>query len=193
MGEFFVYSAFAGTLLFLFPVFVYIDSFVDAAENRAWFSVGVYRFLRLIGGYGQLDREGICLHITKKKAFFLPYDSMADTRKKFEITKGFQLYTFRQIVETGGAGQGYGIFLGALLQAASGAAFSLMQTKRPFLSLKNSTLLSEEPCLKLTTRSVFVFNGLVLAIALTKKALEACITWIKSRRSTTFSKRRQNS
>lgn len=189
MGEFFVYSVFAGTLFLFMPVFLYVDSYVDAFFNRAWFSVSLYRVFRVIGGYGQLDREGVGIHITRKKAFFLPYEKMADTRKKFEITKGFQLYTFRQTVETGGAQRMYGLMLAAGLQAVGSAVFSVLGWGKPFLSLRSSTVLSETPCLKLTTRTVFVFNGIVLSLALTKKALEAFLTWIRSKRSTIFSKR----
>ena len=189
MGDFFVYSTFIGVLLFLFPVFLFVDSYVDVTKNRAWFSVSLYRFLRIFGGYGQLDREGIALHVTKKTAVFLPFDKMGDTRKKFEITKGFQLYIYHQIVETGGANSIYGIFLAAALQGAGGAAFSVLQTKHPFLSLKSSTVLSEKPCLKLTVRTAFIFNGLVLTIALIKKLLEALITWIKRKKSTASWKR----
>ncbi len=193
MGELFVSSVFVGALLLLFPVFLYADSYVDITENRAWFSIALYRFLRVFGGYGQLDREGIAVHLTKKKAVFVPYREMTATRKKFEVTKGFQLYVFHQIVETGGAERVYGVMLAALLQAAGGAACSVLQTQHPFLSLRNSTVLNDEPCLKITTRSVLVFNGLVLIIAFAKKITEAFLKWIRDKKSTTFSKRQPNS
>lgn len=192
MGGLFVYANFLFALLFLFPIFLYVDSFVDVGENRAWFSVRMYRKFKLIGGYGELDKEGILIHVSKKKAFFLPYKELADTRKKFEIAKGFQLYTFRQTVETGGAEQPYALLLAAFALAVSGATFSVLQQGKPFLTLKNNNLLGGKPCLKLTTRSVFVFNGLTLAVAISKKILEAFLQWIQ-RRSIRSSKRQRSS
>ncbi len=193
MGEFFVWSTFAGCVLTFLPVFLWLDAYVDVQKNRAWFSLSAYRHLKLFGGYGQLDREGIAVHISKKKAVFVPYDKMADTRKKFEITKGFQLWRFRQTVETGGAESVAGILVAAALQSVGGGVFAYLRTRHPFLSLKNDTLLGEEACLKISFETATVFNGFVIGMALGKKILEAIINWIRKKRSTAFSKRRQNS
>ena len=57
MGEFFVYSFFFGTLLFLFPIFVDADLYLDAYENRGWFSISLYHRLRLFGGYAEVRGE----------------------------------------------------------------------------------------------------------------------------------------
>ncbi len=189
MGELFVYSLFFGGLFFFFPVFVYVDGYVDAAENKAWFALCLYRRLKVYGGYGEILRGGIALHLTDKKAVFLPYSSMADTRKKFEITKGFQLWRFHQIIEVSGAQSLYGVMLAAALQAAGGAAFSVIQTRYPFVSLKNTVLLTEERALKLSVQAATVFNGFILTLALIKKALEAFLKWIKEKKSTASWKR----
>lgn len=191
MGELFVYSFFFGVLFFLFPVFLCTDVYLDVKENKLWFSVGLYRRLRIFGGYAQASREGIAVHLTKKKAVFLPYDNMTDTRKKFEITQGFQLWRFHQIIETGGADQISGVVIGALIQSTSAAVFSALQTKYPFLSLKNGVLLTKTPCLKVSFQAVTVLNGLVLTIAISKKILEAIINWIRTKKSTVSWKKRQ--
>lgn len=193
MGEFFVYSFFFGMLLFLFPVFFFTDIYVDVPENKCWFSLSLYKHFKIFGGYAQLEPDGIALHLTKKKAVFVPYAQMTDTRKKFEITKGFQLWRFHQIVETGGADTVYGIFIAAVLQSASSAAFSVLQTKHPFLSLKNSTLLGEKTTVKITLEAALVFNGLIVTIALIKKLLEAIINWIRTKKLIASWKKRQNS
>lgn len=192
MGELFIISSFVGMLFFLFPVFVYADGYLDVRENKAWFSLSLFKYFKVFGGYGQLDREGIALHLTKKKAIFMPFDQMADTRKYFEITEGFQLYRFHIVVETGGAESPYGVLLASALQSIGGASFAVLRTRHPFLSLKNGTLLTEKPCLKVSLHTVTVFNGLVVSMAITKKILEAIINWIRKRKSTASWKRRRN-
>ena len=161
MGEFFIISAFVGALLFLFPLYVSVEAHLDVKENKCWFRISLYRHLKILGGYGQLIKDGIALHITKKKAIFIPYAKMADTRKKFEITQGFQLMRFHQIIETGGAESIYGIMLGAVSNSIAGSVFSILQTKYPFVSLKNNLLLTNRTELKVTLQSEVVFNGLV--------------------------------
>ena len=193
MGELFVYSLFFGVLLFFFPVFVYADGYVDAAENKAWFALCLYRRLKVFGGYGELLHDGVALHLTDKKAVFLPYAQMADTRKKFEIAKGFQLWRYHQIVEIGGAEKLYGVMLAAALQTAGCAAFSVLKTRYPFVSLKNNILLNENAVLKLSVQQATVFNLFILTLALVKKLLEAFLKWIKEKRSTASWKRLPNS
>ncbi len=193
MGEFFVYSLFLGMLFFLFPIFVYVDGYVDVFENKCWFSISFYRFFRVYGGYFQLAQDGIVFHLSKKKAIFLPYKEMSGARKKFEVTKGFQLWRFHQIVETGGAQKIYGVVIASLMQSVSGAVFSALQTRHPFLSLRSSTLLTEENTLKISLQAATVFNGLVLTIAIMKKVLEGIINWIREKKSIALWKKRHSS
>ncbi len=189
MGELFVYSLFFGVLFFFFPVFVYVDGYVDAAENKAWFALCLFRRLKVYGGYGELRKGGVALHLTDKKAVFLPYGTMPDTRKKFEITKGFQLWRYHQIVEVSGAEQLYGVLLAASLQSAASAAFSVLKTRHPFVSLKSNVLLTEEAALKVTVQFATVFNWFLLTLALIKKGLEELLKWIRQKRSTASWKR----
>ena len=193
MGEFFVYSFCLGMLFFLFPTFVYVDGYLDVSENKAWFSISLFKYFKVFGGYAQVKPDGIVLHLTKKKAVFIYYSQMADTRKIFEITDGFQLYSFHQIVETGGAQSPIGVFLASILQSAGGTVCAILKTRHPFLSLKNGTLLTNKPCLKISLQSVFVFNGLVITVAIIKKILEVIINWIRKKRSTaSWKKQRSN-
>lgn len=175
MDEFFIYGTFIGVFLLFVPIFVYVDTYADVRGNKLWFSLSLYKYFRIFGGYGELRREGIAVHLTKKFAAVVPYENLANTRKKFEITKGFQIWRFHQVIETGGANSVYSVLLAAAIRSASGAAFSFVRTRYPFVSLKNSALFAEEPCLKLSTQTAFVFNNLVLLVAITKKILEALI------------------
>ena len=183
MGEFFVYSSFFGALLFFFPVFLGLDIYADLPENRAYFALSVFG-VRVLGGYGEVLREGIAIHLTKKFAWFIAYRNMGNTRRYFEITAGFQLYRFHQVLEAGGAGTVGGLMLAALLRSAGGAAFSVLKTRHPFLSLENGTVLADRPCLKLAVETVTVFNGLIITLALAKKTLEVFLNWIRNKRLT---------
>ncbi len=192
MGEFFIISAFVGAFLFIMPLYVRIETHTDVKENKSWFFIGLYGHLKLLGGYGQLEKDGIALHVTKKKAVFIPYANMMETRKKFEITQGFQLMRFHQVIQTGGADSVYGIMLGATLSAVAGSVFSVLQTKHPFLSLKSNTLLTDKTELKVTMQTGVIFNGLVLTVAVIKKLLEAFINWIRTKKSIALWKKQRN-
>ena len=189
MGEFFVYSFFLGALLFLFPICVNADVYLDAHENRGWFSVSLYHRLRLFGGYAELRGEGFVFHLTKKKAVVLSYAELAAARKKFEVTKGFQLCRFHQILEIGGAQDARSILLAAALSAAEGTAYALLHEQNAGLSFRSRAIFHNEPCLKGCVRIAAIMNGLVISIAFMKKTLEEILKWMKKRKSTVSLKR----
>lgn len=189
MGEFFVYSFFFGALLLVFPVFVNADVYLDARENRGWFSLSLYHRLRLFGGYAELRAEGFVFHLTRKKAIVLPYAELSNARKKFEVTKGFQLSRFHQVLEVGGAQDARSILFAAALSAAGGTAYSLLREQNAALSFRSRAIFHNEPCLKGSVRVTAVMNGLVLTAALTKKGMEGFLKWMKKRRSTVSLKR----
>lgn len=193
MGEFFVYSFFFGAVAFLFPVYVYLDAYTDVKENKCWFSLSLYKYLKVFGGYAQLKATGIALHLTKKTAIFLPYAEMAGMRQKFEITKGFQLTKYRQVIEYGGKNSAAGILAGAFLHSVFSEVFAVLQTYHPFLSLNNTTLLTEKGSVKVSVQTAVVFNGAILTVAFAKKTLEAFLKWMREKKLTAFWKKRQNS
>ncbi len=192
MGEFFIASVFVGTLLLLLPVYLRVDAYLDVKENKCWFSISLYKHLKIFGGYGEVIKDGIAIHVTKKKAILISFGKMTETKQKFDIAKGFQLIRFHTILETGGADTVYGLMLGAAITATSGGIFSVLQTKHPFLSLKSNSLLTNHACVKLSLQADTVFNGLIVIVAITKKLLEALINWIRTKKSTASWKKRQN-
>ena len=121
MGELFVVSFFVGMLMFLFPVFVHTDIYVDIRENKANFCIRVFRLIKVAGGYIQLKSDGIVIHLSKKKAVFFSFEKMKPSRR-FQISEGFQLYKFHQIIETGGSQTIWGIMAASALQSLGGAA-----------------------------------------------------------------------
>ncbi len=193
MGELFVYAAFFGVLLYLFPVFLWAEVYADAGERKAWFSLSLFRIFRIFGGYAEVRKEGLALHLTEKKAVLLPYAAIGETRKKFEIAQGFQLWQFRQVVETGGAGKPYGVILAALIQTAAAQAFAILKTRHPFLSVRNSILLENRAVFKVSIETAVVFNGLVVTVTLIKKGLEVFLNWIRKKRSEASWKRQASS
>ncbi|MCI9009649.1 MAG: hypothetical protein HFE27_00495 [Clostridia bacterium] len=112
--------------------------------------------------------------------------------RRFQISDGFQLYKFHQIIETGGSQTIWGIMVASALQSLGGAAIGILKTKYPYLSLKNGTVLAEEPCLKYSAQIVIILNGLVIMIAVIKKILEVIINWIRKKRLTAFSKKQRS-
>lgn len=185
MENAYVYGAFAGAVLLLFPVFLSLDAYTDIPKNKIFFSVHAFGVLKVIGGYIVLHRGGLAVHLSRKKAVFVPYADMQNERKKFEITAGFQLYTLWTSVEIGDQTLPAAAFwTAAFLQICSRTVLPVFRKGKKFLCLQNGVLLRHGgDAAMVTAHLVTVFNQLTVLIAFAKIILEAIINlWKKKKR-----------
>ena len=176
--------SFVGFLSFLFPIFLNLNAFVDGKEKKGCFGIYLFRFFKIYGGYATLYKEGIAFHLTKKKAVLLPYKELGNTRKKFEITDGFQVYSYHQIVEIGNRENvGGAVLAAAFIESLAGALFARFFAEKKYLSLKSGVMLTpESDTLKVSVSMTAIFNLLVLSMASTKILLEKVIEYERKRK-----------
>lgn len=180
-----IYGAVAGAMLLLFPFFLSADLYTDFTKNKFFFSVYAFKIFRIAGGYMQSEKEGLVVHVSRKKAIFLPYAQMQNERKKFEITAGFQIVACKISLELGDEDfPAAAFFATAFLRVLSGTVFPALQRGRDFLRLQSGILLRHGgDAAMLAVHLVTVFNLLTVGIALTKILLEAIINlWQKKRK-----------
>ena len=74
MDELYVCILSVGTAAFvlLFPIAADLNFHLDAAERKLYFGILLYRNIRLFGGYMEPRREGIAVHLSRKKAILFP-------------------------------------------------------------------------------------------------------------------------
>ncbi len=185
MENAYVYGALIGGVLLFFPMFLHLDAYADITKKKLFFSVYAFGVLKAVGGYIVPHREGLAIHISRKKAVFVPYADMQNERKKFEITAGFQLFTLRTSLEIGDETMPTAaFFVAALLQVVSRTVLPAVCRGRRFLRLKNGVLLRHGGnAAMVTVHLVTVFNLLTVGIAFAKIILEAIINlWQKKRK-----------
>jgi len=174
MENFIVISAFLSFALFLFPVFITVS--VVVSGKKIGFSLYVFSFFKVAGGYVTFHKDGYCIHLSEKKAFFVEYGSMNEERKKFAVTEGFQLYRLHITAELNKKSD-YALPLTVFSESVLWEAFARIKEKRKYLSLKSGVLLSDNETF-ITANTVTVFNGFVLARATVKIIMGRIITKI---------------
>lgn len=86
--------------LFL-PVTQTLNAYGDLNEKKFAFSLYLFGFLRLVGGYVTSYKGGVALHVSKKTAILLPYSGMNEKRKKFSFVRTFHLISLSVSTESG--------------------------------------------------------------------------------------------
>ena len=93
---------FVSTIVTLFlPIFISADFHYDMNRKKFAFSLFLFNFLRILGGYVTTYKGGIAIHVSEKKALLKPYSDMEKDRKRFSVIKTFRLKSFQLTTETG--------------------------------------------------------------------------------------------
>ncbi len=170
MGRLFFFVAFGvslGLAVLFFPIYLQTNAHYDMNRRIFCFSVNAYSKIKIIGGYATTYPGGVALHVSKKKAFLLPYAQINDKRKKFSFTKAFRLKSFVLTTESGAE---Y-LFLTALAQAVLRLIFFIKGGKKE--GVENNFWLADGDVLRISLQSIVYFNLFIL--------LRAFITFCKEK------------
>lgn len=178
--EIWISVAAAGLLVFLlFPIFVRINAFADAADRKIYFSLYLLRVFKLYGGYVTFGKSGLVFHLTDKKAVLLPYREMVDTRKKFEIAKGFLVLKYGQVAEIGvSENAALGVLAVSVVNIVTGIWAGYLAADKNCNACSGDIILHKDRnCLKFSVSATVMFNFAILLLAgfkiLLRKIVEA--------------------
>jgi len=163
------------------PIFCNFNIYFDVNKNKYYFGLFLFKFIKVYGGYFQIIGEGLVFHVSEKKALILPFNKVFESRKKFTITKGFEIIRFHQVVEYGNKEDiAKPVFFCSLSQIIFGIIYAKYKIEKPFVNLKSTTLLVEdESVFKLSANIVAAFNMIVIIIALSKIIMEKVLKNVK--------------
>jgi hypothetical protein len=179
-----VYGAFFGTAVLLFPIFLSIDVYFDSKQGKLFCALRLFGKATVFGGYVTLEKEGIFVHVSPEKALFFPFAEMEP--KRFEMTAGFQTYALKTTIEIGYADHPFAaLSLASFLQAITAAIVPVVESKKRYITVKNTVFLSRDmQGVRLTAHYVTVFNQLTVLIAAVKFILEEIIQLWQAKKNT---------
>lgn len=88
-------------ILLFFPIYLKADGHYDMNGRKLAFSICLYRYLRVFGGYIATYKGGLAMHISPQKAILIPYKDINNERKRFSIMRAFRLNKLNITMETG--------------------------------------------------------------------------------------------
>lgn len=158
MDRLFFYALFILAMLFILflPIIISIDTHFDLSIKKVGFAVFLYKRLKIFGGYAHSAKGGVALHLSKKKAVWVPYRQMDSERKKFSFLKSFQPLSLSYTAETGA---NYLLPVG-VGECIVRCLFFLNGGKAE--KIKNNLWLTDNDVLRLSLRYTFYFNAFIL-------------------------------
>ena len=90
------------TILVLFlPIFIRTVAHYDMNRKKFCFSIYLFSFIKILGGYIATYDGGLAVHLSPKKAYLLPYNQMDKEGKKFSFARTFYWKKASLTTETG--------------------------------------------------------------------------------------------
>ena len=164
-------------ILLFIPIYLKTDGHYDMNGRKLAFSISLYRFIRVFGGYIATYKGGLALHVSEKKAILLPYSQLDKERKRISIIRSFRLRKINTTIETGAE---Y-LLLSAYAQALFRILFFVLGGKKE--KIENNVWLTEGDILRATVNFTVRFNLFMLFVKLIKSIKERmkqlCRTKIK--------------
>ena len=142
--------------ILFFPIYLKVDGHYDMNGRKMAFSVAIYRFIRILGGYIATYAGGLAMHIAPQKAILIPYADMEKERKRFSIMRTFRL---RKLQITTEIGPEY-LLPSAATQAVFRCIFFLLGGERE--RIENNLWLIDGDVLRITMNFSVRFNVFVL-------------------------------
>lgn len=156
-------------VLLFFPLVVYADGRFDLSEKKLYFTVRLFRLIPIRSGYASLYAGGIAFHLSKDKAVLLPFSAMKGARSGLELTKGFELISYRQLAEIGFSSPSRILAIGAL-QSAAGIFATVLGKDGHSDKIRSDVVLYESDDRAVISAQVGVaFNLAVLLAVVAKK------------------------
>ncbi|MGN1053295.1 MAG: hypothetical protein ACI4SH_07915, partial [Candidatus Scatosoma sp.] len=164
------------------PIVQTFNAYGDVNAKKLTFSLYLFGFIRLIGGYVTTYKGGAAVHISKKKAILLPYSGMNDERKKFSFVRTFRLLSLSATTETGAE---YLLYTGAFHVALKTYLAFTGRAKKS----KTDLWLTDGDALKISVRLVFFFTAAGLTYTFFKFLIKSAARrlkqgWKKKEKST---------
>lgn len=151
---FWIFLGVVATLFF--PFYIKTDAHYDMNRKKLGFSVSLFGFIKLLGGYIGTYPGGIAIHLSKKRAVLSAYNKLNSERKRFSFIKTFRLVSLKQTVETGSE---Y-LFISTLAQTTIKTFFLIKKGKKG--AFCSHLWLNDGDLLRISASAVLYFNFFIL-------------------------------
>lgn len=153
-------------VLLFFPIYIKTDTHYDMNGRKLAFSLSLYRYFRLFGGYIATYPGGLAMHISPQKAVLIPYTDLDSERKRFSVVRAFRLRELNVTIETGAE---YLLWV-SILQMLFRIFFFIQGEEKE--KIENNLWLSDGDVLRVSANFTVRFNLFIILQSLLLKLKE---------------------
>ncbi len=167
----------------IFPIFFNIDIKYNKADKKVFYRINIFK-ITILNGYVELIKEGIAIHLTKRKAIIIPFNKMFEMRNKVKPLKDYHIIKLKLNIKFGiEESMIVPIALSFLSNYVLQVVKWFLFNKKPYVKLlTNFSVYENDDVLDLVTNATVVFNLLMVVISFIKIGVEKIYYAVQNRK-----------
>ena len=156
-------------IIIIFPIFLGVDVCYLNSQKKIFYNIRLFD-INIFSGYIEAKKDGIFIHLTKKKAFFIPYKSLFSMRKSIEPIRDYHLIKFNSIIEIQGKSSYNLTMINFIHNYVARQLSWFFYHKKPYFDFYNKIITNENENFNLDIfiDSVVLFNLLMIFMSFIK-------------------------
>lgn len=174
--------------IIIFPIFIDAN-FVFLSENKkAYYTINLFKKVKLLSGYIELNALQIIIHLTENKAIIVPLSLFLDMGKKFKPLKDYHILNWKLKLEIGLKDNIFSVIVSTfILSYIENHLRWFLNNKKPYLKIDNNICVYEdENVFNVYLNACIVLNLLMIILSFIKIFLEKIIYAISSRKQQNY-------
>lgn len=163
-------------LILYMPIIFGVKLYFDKDVGELQFSIFIYRTIKILSGKVKFTKKRAVIRVGKKRLSF-HYKQLFDGQKKLDIFKQFEICDIFTTLEIGSNNDRISpLLIAAAYNTTTSIALANLKNKNSLLDGKNNiNVYDDKSVFKYKLCINFLFNVLLLLIAILKKVLEKII------------------
>ena len=164
-------------ILLIFPIYLNGYLYFSLDVKKLFFSIKLFKAIKLFSGYAELRKEGIFIHLTRKKAILIPYSSLTSMKKKVKPLKDYHIIKWEFEADLGMENNTlFALETAFFINYFTSFINWLTSNIKPYLIIKNNVnVYDSKNVLRLYFYGTVLLNSLMILLSLVKILLEKII------------------
>lgn len=176
------------SIFIIFPLFLNIYVYFSINEKKLYISINLYKIIKIFGGYCELIKEGIVIHLTKNKAIIIPISTIFKLKNKVKPLKDYHIIKWNSKIELGRENKVLSsISIAFIINYIYNFIEWVMLNRKPYVKIENKINIYEsQNTFKLYFSCAVVLNMLMIILSIIKILVEKFIYAISNRKQQNY-------
>lgn len=168
--------------IFLIFAFLFLPIILDLGivfplkAKKGYFSIKLFNFIPIFSGYLELLKDGLCIHISKRKAKILPYKNLLRINNTLKPIKDFQIIYFNCCIDYGLKENVFlPLYLGYVSCLIGNVIGKALSERKQYLTYNSNVNVYNLDVFNVYIKSKILFNLLLVILEILRFLLEKII------------------